>query len=530
MDAMKPPSPNNWRRIAFIAAIGLAAVAFRDLLPYEPLPGQRPPADRFEGWVFSPTGQSAPLIFALSLCFLYTRHRALTSALALPCGGKLGAALLAPGSALYAWAIYTQTPDLLLISMVLLCLGSAAALGGRLGFRAIFLPAVFLLLLVPVPAVLFNSLIYPLQLLNADASAIILNDWLGIPATSLGTIVVTEAQTFHVIENCAGFRTMSTMVMAAIVYADLFQRSRFETALLLLAAPLVGLIVNLARVLSLMLNPAGEIVAVHDFQGIVMIVVGVLMLAALDSLLSRRLPADATRLGRWSPRPAPGDIGKPAQTWRITVVLAVLSTLCALSFAIHPWQPSDTIWSAPYAIPTKIDGWRATPVKTDREAMGSVAPNHYIDRLYTKDRAQIRLFVATDRTTERHTSLLSPRSALVGSSFRIAEESEIALPGVGDPVSASVLEGNFEQILSYSWTMGLSTAWAEAIRGFLGIDRTDFVAPRQAVWVRVSTSIDPSPASRRLARRRLRDFAANLQPWLVEISAPRPSAIAPGSP
>jgi len=371
-------STDSWHRLAWIFALVAGAIAFRNLIPYEPFPADRPGPDPWEDWFFRPTGQSAPLIFGLSACFLYTRHRALAAALARPRGGGLGAALLIPATAFYFWATYTGAADLLLISLVGIALGIGAALGGRAGLRATFLPAVFLLLLVPIPAALLNQILYPMQLANAQASAFILNDLLGIPASSVGTVVTSGARTFQVIENCAGLRTISTLWMAAIVYADLFQRSRTETALLLLAAPLIGAVVNLGRVLSLMLNPASEIAAVHTTQGIIMTVVGVLLLAAVDSLLVRRFSADAAYLARWSAPPEPADqdgddsaLATPRNR-RALAVASFLAFLLVGGWAIQPWQPTPMLDWVPYRIPVEIDGWRGKPLKTDKHAMGSI--------------------------------------------------------------------------------------------------------------------------------------------------------------
>jgi len=522
-------STDSWHRLAWIFALVAGAIAFRNLIPYEPFPADRPGPDPWEDWFFRPTGQSAPLIFGLSACFLYTRHRALAAALARPRGGGLGAALLIPATAFYFWATYTGAADLLLISLVGIALGIGAALGGRAGLRATFLPAVFLLLLVPIPAALLNQILYPMQLANAQASAFILNDLLGIPASSVGTVVTSGARTFQVIENCAGLRTISTLWMAAIVYADLFQRSRTETALLLLAAPLIGAVVNLGRVLSLMLNPASEIAAVHTTQGIIMTVVGVLLLAAVDSLLVRRFSADAAYLARWSAPPEPADQDgddSALATLRNRRALAVLSFLAFLlvgGWAIQPWQPTPMLDWVPYRIPVEIDGWRGKPLKTDKHAMGSIHPNHGIHRSYTQGTRRVELFVATDNLGRRHTSLLSPRTVLPGPGFSIREQETLHLEGVAPPVVVSLLRRDFEEVVSYRWILGDPSLWREALGGFWAIEHSDLVPSRQLVLVRISTSVaSPAAAERRRAEETLRSFSAALRPWLDAIEPPQP--------
>ena len=286
---------SRFQQLGVWGAVFLGAFTFRELIPYDPFPLERRAAEPLEDWFFQLRGYSPTLIVALSACLLLARRRALAFALRWPEGGAGGALLLLPSAALYVWAIYAGAPDLLLIAFVLFCLGTCAALGGEGGLRAAFLPSVFLLLLVPIPSILVNQAIYPLQLANAQASAFVLQDLLGIHATTSGTVVTTADRTYQVIESCAGLRTIMTLFMAAIIYADLFQRSRAQTALLLMAAPVIGAGVNFVRVLSLMLNPEGEMAAVHTAQGIVMTVVGVLLLAGVDSAALGFFPADRER-------------------------------------------------------------------------------------------------------------------------------------------------------------------------------------------------------------------------------------------
>ncbi len=515
-------TPLQGHRLAWAASLVVVALAFRSLIPYDPLPQARPGAGELEDWFFRPTGQSAPLIFGLAACFLYTRYRAVAAAVDRPGKGWGSATLLLPGSALYGWAIYTGAADLLLIAFVLLSLGAGGMLGGPAGWRALFLPAAFLLLLVPIPAAVVNQIIYPLQLANAHASAVVLNEVLGIPASSSGTVVTTASRTFQVIESCAGLRTMSTLWMAAIVYADLFQRSRMQTVLLLVAAPLIGAVVNLGRVLSLMLNPAGEIAAIHTLQGIIMIVVGVLLLAALDTLLVRSFPADAAYLARWSPPVHESEADGAARSRRAFGLLGFLLILTASAWLIEPWQPTRMVNWSPYAIPIEIDGWQGKTIKIDKKAMGSILPSQAIHRVYTKGRQQIALFVATDDLRGRHTSLLSPRTVLPGPAFTVREQESIRLEGVDTPVVASLLQGRFEQALSYRWIVGESSFWQETLRGGLALDHSDFVSPRLLVLVRISTSMGPTPASRLQAESRLRAFLNALGPRLETIRGPEP--------
>ncbi len=508
----------KWAGLLVLLCVGI--FTFRDLLSYDPFHLDRVRDDPIEDWFFRPSGQSPLLIFGLALCLLYSRHRALGFALSVPQGGGWGAFLLLPATALYVWAIYVGASDLLLISLVFFCLGTAAALGGRLGLQAIFLPAVFLLLLVPMPGVLANQLVYPLQLANAQASAAVLNDLLGIHATSSGTVVSTDLRTFQVVESCAGFRTIATMVMAAVIYADLFQRGRISTALLIVAAPLIGALVNFVRILSLMLHPSGEIAAIHTVQGIVMTVGGVLLLAALDSVLIRVSPAGGPYQHRWTQPPSETGTGSPKLGLRYLLPFSVATALAVSSFLIQPWQPERMIWWTPDKIPAEIQGWTSTPVPVDKNALGSILPNFWIRRAYSKGSARLDVFVATDNLQNKHTSLLSEKTVLPASGFQIGEQKTIALPGISSPIRASVLQAEFTQVLSYQWLVDASSLESETLRSFLAIDRSDLVSPRRIILVRISATLGNTAGSQRRAEAQLAAFSEVFAPQLDKISQP----------
>ena len=100
---------------------------------------------------------------------------------------------------------------------------------------------------------------------------------------------------FQVIESCAGLRSIETLMMSAVVYAEIFGRRGPHALILVVAAPLLGVLVNLIRVLSLVASPFSNIDPVHTLQGIAMIVVGVLLIAFLDFLLDKLLPPAHSR-------------------------------------------------------------------------------------------------------------------------------------------------------------------------------------------------------------------------------------------
>ena len=504
----------------WLGLIGFTLWVFKGLYPYRPFPLKVLSPGRLEEWFFEPTTQPPLIIFGMAACLLFNRHRALWASVHRPEGGGIQGLLLIPAGLLYGWALHTGAQDLLLLSFSLFCLGTMGVLGGRKGFQAMFLPAVFLLLLVPPPPTLLNDLIHTLQQATAQASGFLLNGF-GVDAVVTGTIVTSDWGRFRVIETCAGLRTMITLFMSAIVYADVFQRSRAETALLILAAPVIGAFVNLVRVILLMANPLAEIAEIHTAQGLLMTVAGVLLIAGLDALLANRLPADPARLRRWAGLSGASSPQGPFPVMRAVIPAGFLLAMGLSSFWIQPWTAPRNLWIPPYKIPMTFGGWEAKGVPFDRHTMGSILPTYSMHRIYSQGDDQVEVYIATDRLQGRHTSLLSPRTVLPGPGLTVASQSNRAVEGYDEPTLASWLTGTPHETLSYQWLFGASGLGEETLRNVLALDRSQWTPPRRLLLVRLSTPVEASLGGRGRAEKRLEGFATALIPWLEKIRAPQ---------
>ena len=78
--------------------------------------------------------------------------------------------LLVPGVGLYLWANFVSAPDILIASLAWILAGSGLLLGGGRGLRLLLLPACFLVFAIPLPIVLVNHWIWPLQLLTGETA------------------------------------------------------------------------------------------------------------------------------------------------------------------------------------------------------------------------------------------------------------------------------------------------------------------------------------------------------------------------
>jgi len=224
-----------------------------------------------------------------------------------------GAAVVAAMLALWAG---TAGAELFMqrASLVLLLGGIVVYFWGFRLLRALAVPFVLLALSIPIPAVIFNKVAFPLQLFASRCAVwamraldiTVLRDGNVIELFPLNSVTTKKLE---VVEACSGIRSLMTLVTLAVVFAYFTRptgpgdgggggRSRFavlRTVLIVVAAVPIAIITNAARVsgTGVLAHYYGTEVAdgfFHSFSGWVVYVVAFLLLFGFGWLLDRLGP------------------------------------------------------------------------------------------------------------------------------------------------------------------------------------------------------------------------------------------------
>jgi exosortase len=156
-------------------------------------------------------------------------------------------------------------------------------------FRAVLFPWAFLLLMIPIPAIIFSQITLPLQILASKLAAVAL-PFLGVPVLREGNVIVLPAMALEVADACSGIRSLMSLVTLAIIYGYLAERSNRIRVLLALAAVPIAIAANSLRILGsgLLVQYWGPDKAegfFHAFQGWIMFVASLVMLYLLHGLI-----------------------------------------------------------------------------------------------------------------------------------------------------------------------------------------------------------------------------------------------------
>ena len=134
-------------------------------------------------------------------------------------------------------------------SMLIVLAGLIVLFLGWSSFRALLFPLGFLVLMVPIPAIIFNQITFPLQLLDSRMAATIL-PWLGVPVFREGNVINLPAMPLNVAEACSGIRSLMSLTTLAIIYGYLMDRRNSVRVLLAVASIPIAVAANSLRIIG----------------------------------------------------------------------------------------------------------------------------------------------------------------------------------------------------------------------------------------------------------------------------------------
>jgi exosortase len=184
------------------------------------------------------------------------------------------------------------------VSLLLTIAGLVVITFGWNYMRAIFFPWIFLLFMIPIPAIVLNQITFPLQLLASKAAAVTL-PLVGVPVLREGNIIQLPAMALEVAEACSGIRSLMSLATLAIIYGYLLEPRISIRVILALASVPIAVLANSLRIIGTGLlvqywDPDKAQGFFHEFSGWVIFVVSLVMLFLLHRGLQWMWPEGAS--------------------------------------------------------------------------------------------------------------------------------------------------------------------------------------------------------------------------------------------
>jgi len=183
------------------------------------------------------------------------------------------------------------------MSFVLLLTGLIWTFFGWAMVKALQFPLLVLVLAIPFPAIVFNHITFPLQLMASRIASDIL-PVLGVPTLHEGNIIELPVMKLEVAEACSGIRSLMSLFTLAVFYGYFLEKTTKRRVVLALASIPIAVAANVVRIVGTGLcvqywDPDKALGFFHEFSGWVMFVVSLACLYLVHRAMRLISPAKA---------------------------------------------------------------------------------------------------------------------------------------------------------------------------------------------------------------------------------------------
>jgi exosortase len=172
-------------------------------------------------------------------------------------------------------------------------------LAGWENLRSVSFPLGFLILMIPIPVIIYNQITFPLQLL-ASRFATAWLEVMQVPVLREGNVLILPNYSLEVVEACSGVRSLMTLITLAVAYGYFAESRRWvRYALPVLMVP-IAIVSNAIRimgtgVLTYHFGPKAAEGFFHEFSGWMIFLVA-LVLMFIGHLILRRIGKDQRQI------------------------------------------------------------------------------------------------------------------------------------------------------------------------------------------------------------------------------------------
>jgi exosortase D (VPLPA-CTERM-specific) len=422
--------------------------------------------------------------------------------------------------------IYTLVQYAYLVTLY----GLVLAFTGRVAFRALAVPLLILLFMIPLPQFVLANLSTKLQLLSSQIGVWVIRRF-DISVFVEGNVIDLGGYKLQVAEACDGLRYLFPLMTLGFLMAYFYKGAMWKRVVLFLSSIPITVIMNSLRVgsIGVMVEHWGIEMAegfLHQFQGWVVFMVSAILMLGEIALLNRigqesgtwrqlfgvefpaATPRDAVIRRRSLPRPFIAACG-------VLLVFVAMSVFIARPAEVFPARTSLT------EFPMSLGLWSGHRDSLEGIFLDALKLDDYMLANYVDaGGGAVNLYIAYYNSQRKGEAVHSPRSCLPGGGWQLRDFDQRTLNDVmidGRPlrVNRTLIEMGNQRQLVYYWFQqrGRIVTNEFAVKWYLFWDaltlhRTDGALVRLIVAL-------PTTGNEADADRRLTDMAAHIAPVLT---------------
>src|SRR5712671_2314280 len=175
------------------------------------------------------------------------------------------------------------------VSLLILICGMIVFLAGYKTLRSMAFPIGYLIFMIPLPAIIYYQLTFPLQLLASRLGATGLVA-LGIHTVREGNLLILPNCTLNVVDACSGIRSLLSLFAGVAAYGYLAEPKTWKRITLAAVSIPIAIVTNGLRlvatgVLSVLYGPTADTGLVHVALGVCFFALAFLSIVLIHKLL-----------------------------------------------------------------------------------------------------------------------------------------------------------------------------------------------------------------------------------------------------
>jgi exosortase len=253
--------------------------------------------DMVKNWIRDPNYSHGFVILPISAYLVWLRRDRIAAVVPNP--NPFG--LLVVAISLVTLLVGTAGVEYFLMrtSAIGVVVGAVLYFGGTRLLRVLAFPLAFSLLMIPLPAIVFYRIAFPLQLLATRFGVSVLQ-LAHIPVLREGNVIQLAHTTLEVAEACSGIRSLVSLFSLALLYGYFAATRATVRAVIAASSVPIAIVANGLRVAGTgiaanYVGPAAASGFFHTFSGWLVFAASFLMLATIASAL-RGLRVVASRV------------------------------------------------------------------------------------------------------------------------------------------------------------------------------------------------------------------------------------------
>ncbi len=414
-----------------------------------------------------------------------------------------GVVVLIVGILIYLLAAIGHSFTLTRLTILIILPGVVMfALGWPL-FQKVWFPLAYMVFMIPLPELLYNTISLPLKSLVTIVSVDTLQ-LLGVSVFREGNVIVLPNIVLEVADACSGIRSLISLIALSVIIAWFTQDKVSLRAIVALSAIPVSVFANSIRVIltGILVTVIGKKVAegfFHEFAGLVIFLFSMMIVIGVANFIKRfdksRHVETNTKIIKQTDMEGPAE-NQGKEVSRRIIVVSILMFLAAV--------PANFFWGydAPvhhYLKPLadfdhEIAEWKMTSEsQLDSETLALLKPDDYLMRNYTDGERIVTLYIGFHNSRTSSGRIHSPKHCLPSSGWKKVNEKVKSVGISGDLVYPEYVEAVYEKnlekaVFSYWYQVGDRHIVQEYALGIAAIreilsGRSGFTA-----FVRISTS------------------------------------------